>query len=84
MSDSSIQGQMAKATGGSGGIRVDGSGSNTGVFFAIQAIEATSIESGTEGNIDGLIGAALPAGMIVYGDFSVVSASGDYILYKNI
>ena len=82
--DSSIQGQLTKYTGGTGGIRIDGTGVNTGNYFAIKALASTVVNSGTVSNIDNLVGATLPADSVVYGDFTIVKATGDYILYNNI
>ena len=56
----------------------------TGSWFAIQAIEATTIDSGTTCNITNLASSScvIPAGSTVFGDFSVIKCSGKAVLYN--
>ena len=55
----------------------------TGEWFAVQAIEATTISSGADCNISNLASSScvVPAGSTIFGDFSVVKCSGKAILY---
>ena len=54
----------------------------TGSWFAIQAVEGTTIEGLTEGNITDISGCVIPAGSTVFGSFTVVNCSGKAILYN--
>jgi len=56
----------------------------TGTWFAIQAVEATTINAGTTCNVDNLGSSecVIPAGSTVFGDFSVIKCSGKAILYN--
>jgi hypothetical protein len=55
----------------------------TGSWFAIQAIESTTINGGTTCNIDNISGCVVPAGSTIFGEFSVVKCSGKAILYND-
>ena len=56
----------------------------TGDWFAVQAVEATTINAGTTCNITNLASSecVIPAGSTVFADFSVVKCSGKAILYN--
>ena len=54
----------------------------TGEWFAVQAIEATTIEGLTTCNITDISGCVIPAGSTVFGNFTVINCSGKAILYN--
>ena len=95
-SDNSPQGLLLQSMGGKGGSYITGTGWYTGNFFRIQALEDTTLYSGTLGNIEGkadnagaykparLSGALLPQGMVLFGDFTQVQiSSGKAVIYNN-
>lgn len=55
----------------------------TGGWFAIQAIEATTINGGTDCNVSNIAGLAIPAGDTIYGSFEVIKCSGKAVLYND-
>ena len=67
-----------------GGQYVTGNSTDvTGGWFAIQAIEATTINGGTDCNISDISGLAIPAGATIFGAFEVIKCSGKAVLYND-
>ena len=67
-----------------GGDYVTGNSTDvTGGWFAIQAIEATTINGGTDCNISDISGLAIPAGATIFGSFEVIKCSGKAVLYND-
>ena len=56
----------------------------TGNWFAIQALEATTMNDGTTSNLEniGSSSGVIPAGSTIFGDFTVIKCSGKAILYN--
>ena len=82
---SSPQQLLMEQNGVPGGQYVTGHNTDiTGSFFAVQAIEPTTINNGTDGNITNLGSSecVIPAGSTVFGDFSVIKCSGKAIIYN--
>jgi hypothetical protein len=85
MPDNSPQGQLIQSMGGAGGQYLTGTTQVVGNFFGIQALTATTLAAGTAGNISGdsLVGAVIPEGATMFGDFTGVQVSaGTAILYN--
>ena len=61
---------LMEQNGYQGGQYVTGNSTDvTGGWFAIQAIEETTINGGTDCNISDISGLAIPAGATIYGSF---------------
>ena len=74
---------LMEQNGVPGGQYVTGNSTDvTGGWFAIQAIEETTINGGTDCNISDISGLAIPAGATIYGSYSVIKCSGKAILYN--
>ena len=82
MADASTQTSLLKSIGALGGIRVTGDQTVNGNFMAIHALSDSSILSGTEGNIEGLIGSTISLGDVIVGEWTTIHINGDAILYK--
>lgn len=76
--------QLVTGLGGEGGsILETGTTSRAGEFKAIQVLAETVFDATTEGNMEGLPGATIPAGTILLGLWTVVQlTSGSVILYR--
>ncbi len=84
-SDNSPQGLLLQSMGGAGVMYLTGTTGVAGKFFGIQALTATTLNSGTAGNISGdsLVGAVIPEGATMFGDFTEVQISaGTAVLYN--
>ena len=85
MPDNSPQGQLIQSMGGAGGQYLTATTPVTGHYFGIQALTATTLAAGTLGNITGatLVGAVIPEGATMFGDFTGVQISaGTAVLYN--
>lgn len=82
MTDSSTQTSLLKTIGATGGVRIVGDQTITGSFMAIHALQDCTILSGTEGNIEGFIGAVIVTGDVVVGEWTTIHISGDAIVYR--
>ena len=75
---------LMEQNGYQGGQYVTGNSTDvTGGWCAIQAIEETTINAGTDCNISDLAGLAIPAGATIYGSFNVIKCSGKAVLYND-
>jgi hypothetical protein len=73
---------LGRSMGVFGGQRIDGDGHATGDFCGIHAFTDTTIKAGTIGNIENVVGAVVPQGDTMVGQFTVIHASGDAIFYN--
>lgn len=74
---------VAGLGGEAGGTLVTDAGDHEGEFKAIQVITETVFDA-VAGNIEGLVGATIPAGTVIHGLFtSIRIASGSVIIYRS-
>ena len=50
--------------------------------YAIQSLSSVTFGATTGQDMDSLSGITIPAGVIIYGRFSTISATGSLIIYK--
>tara|TARA_B100000131_G_scaffold11896_1_gene12391 strand:+ start:385 stop:654 length:270 start_codon:yes stop_codon:yes gene_type:complete len=82
--DNSPQGLLLQSMGGAGCLYLTGTTQVVGNFFGIQALSDTTLAAGTAGNISGdsLVGAVIPAGATMFGQFTGVQISaGKAVVY---
>lgn len=77
----STQSSLLKTLGAYGGIRVVGDQTLVGKFMAIHALDDTTVESGTVGNIQNFVGSTIVLGDTIVGSWSTVHISGEAIVY---
>ena len=77
----STQSSLLKTLGAYGGKRVVGNQTLSGKFMAIHALDDTTIEAGTVGNIEGSVGATIVLGDVIVGSWTTLHISGEAIVY---
>ena len=69
--------------GTAGGQVLAPSGTTTGHFYAVQALEASVLHGDTVGNVTGLNGTDIPVGLVVFGRWtSIKVTSGKVVAYN--